>query len=55
MNAAAAVRTILNSQDSGVVDNDGCLAVKEEVRFQEWTEIAECDGSTATGLVACEP
>ena len=53
--ALAGVLTGPDGQDSGVVDNNGFLTLKKEVRFREWTEIAECDTSTASGLVECEP
>ena len=53
--ALAVVLTVPNGHDSGVVDNNGFLTLKKEVRFRGWTEIAECDASTASGLVECEP
>ena len=53
--ALAGVLTVPDGQDSAVVDNNGFLTLKKEVRFREWTEIAECDASTASGLGECEP
>ena len=53
--ALAGVLTVPDGQDSGVVDNNGFLTLKKEVRFRGRTEIAECDASTASGLVECEP
>ena len=53
--ALAGVSTVPDGQDSGVVDNDGFLTLKKKVRFRGWTEIAECDASTASGVVECEP
>ena len=53
--ALAGVMTVPNCQDSGVVDNNGFLTLKKQVRFRRWIEIAECDASTASGLVECEP
>ena len=53
--ALAGVLMVPDGQDSGVVDNNGFLTLKKEVRFRGWTEIAECDASTASGLVECEP
>ena len=51
----AGVLTVPDGQDSGVVDHSGFLTLKKGVRFRGWTEIAECDASTASGLVECEP
>ena len=53
--ALAGVLTVPDGHDSGVVDNNGFLTLKKAVRFRGWTEIAECDASTASGLVECEP
>ena len=53
--ALAGVLTVTDGQDSGVEDNNGFLTLKKVVRFRGWTEIAECDASTASGLVECEP
>ena len=53
--ALAVVLTVPDGQDSGMVDNNGFLTLTKEVRFRGWTEIAECDASTASGLVECEP
>ena len=53
--ALPGVLSVPDSQDSGVVYNNGFLTLKKEVRFRGWTEIAECDASTASGLVECEP
>ena len=53
--ALAGVLTVPDGQDSGVVDNNGFLTLKKGVRFRGWTEIAEWDASTASGLVECEP
>ena len=53
--ALAVALTVPDCQDSGVVDNNGFLTMKKEVRFRGWTEIAECHASTASGLVECEP
>ena len=47
----ALVLMVPDYQDWGVVDNDGFLMQKKQVRFREWTEIVECDASTASGLV----
>ena len=47
--------TVPNCQDSGMKDKDGFLTLKEQVQFRGWTEIAECDACTATGLVESEP
>ena len=47
--AWAGVLTVPDGQDSGVVDNDRFLTLKKNVRFRGWTEIAECDASTASG------
>ena len=52
--AWAGVLRVRDGQDSGVVDNDVVLTLKNEVRFRGWTEIAECDTCTASGLVDCE-
>ena len=52
--ALAGVLTVPDGQDSGVVDHNVFLTLKKEVRFQGWTEITECDASTASGLVQCE-
>ena len=49
------VLTVPDRQDSGMVDNNRFLTRKKGVRFRGWTEIAECDASTASGLVECEP
>ena len=54
-NALAGVVTVPDGQDSVVVDNNGFLTLKKELRFRGCTEIAECDASTASGLVQCEP
>ena len=51
----ARVLTVPDCQDSGMVDNDGFLTVKKEVRFRVWTEIAVCDASTVNGPGECEP
>ena len=53
--ALAGVLTVPDGQDSGVVDHNGFLTLNKEVRLQGWTEIAECDASTASGLVECQP
>ena len=53
--ALAGVLTVPDGHDSRVVDNNGFLTLKKQVRFRGWTEIAECDASTASGLVECEP
>ena len=53
--ALAGVLTVPNGQDAGVVNINGFLTLKKEVQFRGWTEIAECDASTASGLVECEP
>ena len=53
--ALAGVLTVPDGQDSGVVNNNGFFTRKKEVRFLGLTEIAECDPSTASGLVECEP
>ena len=53
--ALAGVLTVPDGNDSGVVDNNGFLTLKKEVRFRGWTEIAECNAGTASGLVECEP
>ena len=53
--ALAEVLTVPDSEDSGVVYNSGLPTLKEGVRFRGWTEIAECNASTASGLVECEP
>ena len=53
--ALAGVLTVPDGQDSGVVDNNGFLTRKKGVRFRGWTEIAECDARTDSGLVQCEP
>ena len=52
--ALARVLTVPDGQDSGVLDNNGFHVLKKEVRFQGWTEIAECDASAASGLVESE-
>ena len=49
------VLTVPNWQDSGVTDNNRFLTLQKKVRFRGWTEMAECDASTACGLVECEP
>ena len=53
--ALSGVLTVPDGHDSGMVDNKGFLTLKKEVLFRGWTEIAECDASTASGLVECEP
>ena len=53
--AWAGVLTVPDCIDSGVLDNNGFLTRKREVRFQGWTDIAVCDASTASGLVQFEP
>ena len=53
--ALAGVLTVPDGQDSGVVDNNGCLTLKKEVRFRGWTEIPECDASPGSSQVECEP
>ena len=54
MKPAAVVLTVPDGQDSPEVDNDSFHTLKKKVRFQRWTEIAEGDASTASGLVKCE-
>ena len=51
----AGVLTVPDGQDSGVVDNSGFLTLKKGVRFRAWAKIPECDASTASGLVECDP
>ena len=53
--ALAGVLTVPDGHDTGMVDNNGFFTLKKEVRFRGWTEIAECDASTASGLVEFEP
>ena len=53
--ASSEVLTVPDGLDSGMVDNKGFLTLKKDVRFRAWTEIAESDASTASGLVECEP
>ena len=53
--ALAVVLTVPDRQDCGMVDNNGFLTRKKCVRFRGWTEIAECNASTASVLVECEP
>ena len=52
--AWAGVLAVPDGRDSGVVDSDGFLTLKKEVRFRGWTAIVERDGSTASVLVECE-
>ena len=54
-NALSEVLTVPDGEDSGMVDNNGFLTLTKEVRLRGWIEIAECDASTASGLVECEP
>ena len=51
----AVVLTVPDGQDSDMVDNNGFLSEQQGVRFRGCTEIAECDASTASGLVQYEP
>ena len=53
--ATAGVLMVPDGQDSGVVDNDGFLSLKKQVRFWECTEMVEGDASKASGLVECKP
>ena len=52
--ALGGVLTVPDWQDSGVVYNNGFLTLQKEVRFRGWTEIAQWDASTASGLLECQ-
>ena len=51
----AGILPVPDGQDSDVVHNNSFLTLTKEVRFRGWTGIADCDASTASGLVECEP